>query len=47
MEVGVENECQRVNRAVKTNIIQEEDKTYTKSTIGLGCGMHDDLFLIY
>ncbi len=28
MEVGVENECQKVNRAVKTNIIQEDDETY-------------------
>ena len=42
MEVGVENECQTVNRAVKTNIIQEEDETYTKSMIGLGSGMHDE-----
>jgi hypothetical protein len=31
-----------VNRAVKTNIIQEEDETYTKSTIGLGGGTHDE-----
>ena len=33
-EVSAKNECKRSNREEKADTIQEEDETYTKSTIG-------------
>ena len=41
IEVGIENECRTVNREVKATTIQEDDDTYTKSTIGSRDGSRD------
>ena len=38
IEVGSEEKCRTVNREVKATTIQEDDDTYTKSTIGSGDG---------
>ena len=35
-EESIKNECQTTEREVEPNLIQEEDETYTKSTIGSG-----------
>ena len=37
-EVGIENECQALNREGKATTKQEEGETYTKSTTGSGAG---------
>ena len=42
IEVGIENECRTVNNEVKATTIQEDDDTYTKSTIGSGGGSRDE-----
>ena len=42
IEVGIENECRTVNHEVKATTIQEDDDTYTKSTIVSGDGSRDE-----